>query len=124
MPAPGRGRGRQGDVVGERGFEPPTPCSQSRCATRLRHSPVQGNLRVSGSPRNGVETLNRAKLGTTGPNRAVLGHIPGTLDSGFVPILANCESKTAALCDESGGFDASPITSDGKERISSDQTTP
>ena len=123
MPAPGRGRGRQGDVVGERGFEPPTPCSQSRCATRLRHSPVPGKLSVSGSPRNAVETLNRAKVGATGPNRAVLGHIPGTLDSGFVPILANCERKTAALMDRDGGFDVSPITSDGKERLSCDQNS-
>ena len=26
-------------VVGVEGFEPPTPCSQSRCATRLRYTP-------------------------------------------------------------------------------------
>ena len=26
-------------MVGARGFEPPTPCSQSRCAARLRHAP-------------------------------------------------------------------------------------
>ncbi len=26
-------------MVGEEGFEPPTLCSQSRCATRLRYSP-------------------------------------------------------------------------------------
>ncbi len=26
-------------MVGARGFEPPAPCSQSRCATRLRHAP-------------------------------------------------------------------------------------
>ena len=30
------------DVVGEGGFEPPTACSQSRNATKLRHSPVSG----------------------------------------------------------------------------------
>ena len=29
-----------GRMVGARGFEPPTPCSQSRCATRLRHAPI------------------------------------------------------------------------------------
>jgi hypothetical protein len=28
-------------LVGARGFEPPTPCSQSRCATRLRYTPTQ-----------------------------------------------------------------------------------
>ena len=34
-------------LVGARGFEPPTPCSQSRCATRLRHAPKHlGNPRV------------------------------------------------------------------------------
>ena len=26
-------------AVGKAGFEPTTPCSQSRCATRLRHFP-------------------------------------------------------------------------------------
>src|SRR5438309_5946708 len=30
---------RPSAVVGARGFEPPTSCSQSRCATRLRHAP-------------------------------------------------------------------------------------
>ena len=29
------------EMVGETGFEPATPCSQSRCATRLRYSPIQ-----------------------------------------------------------------------------------
>src|SRR3972149_1418155 len=29
-------------MVGARGFEPPTPCSQSRCATRLRYAPIYG----------------------------------------------------------------------------------
>ena len=28
-------------VVGARGFEPPTPCSQGRCATRLRYAPTR-----------------------------------------------------------------------------------
>ena len=28
-------------LVGARGFEPPTLCSQSRCATRLRHAPCR-----------------------------------------------------------------------------------
>ena len=27
------------NLVGERGFEPPTPSSRTKCATRLRHSP-------------------------------------------------------------------------------------
>ena len=26
-------------LVGAEGFEPPTPCSQSRCATKLRYAP-------------------------------------------------------------------------------------
>ena len=32
-------------MVGERGFEPPTPWSRTRCSTRLSHSP---NLRLAG----------------------------------------------------------------------------
>jgi hypothetical protein len=28
------------ELVGAEGFEPPTLCSQSRCATRLRHAPT------------------------------------------------------------------------------------
>ena len=31
-----------GKLVGARGFEPPTPCSRSRCATRLRYAPTVG----------------------------------------------------------------------------------
>src|SRR5436305_13701577 len=32
---------RGGRMVGARGFEPPTPCSQSRCANRLRYTPTR-----------------------------------------------------------------------------------
>jgi hypothetical protein len=28
-------------MVGARGFEPPTPCAQGRCATRLRYAPTR-----------------------------------------------------------------------------------
>ena len=28
-------------MVGVAGFEPAAPCSQSRCATRLRHTPIE-----------------------------------------------------------------------------------
>jgi hypothetical protein len=40
-------------MVGAEGFEPPTLCSQSRCATRLRYAPIPGlyrNQRPSGLP--------------------------------------------------------------------------
>jgi Phage integrase family len=41
-----QGRRRlQTRMVGERGFEPPTPWSRTRCSTRLSHSP---NLRLEG----------------------------------------------------------------------------
>ena len=29
------------ELVGERGFEPPTPWSRTRCSTRLSHSPTK-----------------------------------------------------------------------------------
>ena len=31
-------------MVGKGGFEPPTPCSQSRCATELRYFPFHQRL--------------------------------------------------------------------------------
>ncbi len=34
-----------GELVGARGFEPPTPCAQGRCATRLRYTPTPRPLR-------------------------------------------------------------------------------
>jgi hypothetical protein len=42
-----------GGLVGARGFEPPTPCSQSRCATRLRYTPTRRN------PVRSTEPLSR-----------------------------------------------------------------
>jgi hypothetical protein len=38
-------------MVGARGFEPPTLCSQSRCATRLRYTPTETSLRYSNASR-------------------------------------------------------------------------
>ena len=38
---------RGGFAVGARGFEPPTPCSQSRCATRLRHAPPRPGMSIT-----------------------------------------------------------------------------
>src|SRR3990172_2073673 len=37
---PGGRRPGEGSVVGVAGFEPAAPCSQSRCATGLRHTPT------------------------------------------------------------------------------------
>ena len=34
-------------MVGTGGFEPPTPCTPSMCATRLRHVPTQGTLIIA-----------------------------------------------------------------------------
>jgi hypothetical protein len=49
-------------MVGTRGFEPPTTCTPSMCATRLRYVPtqskigrVQKNGRVCNLLRNGIE---------------------------------------------------------------------
>src|SRR6185503_21156886 len=36
--------GRMTTMVGARGFEPPTPWSRTRCATRLRYAPTQDVL--------------------------------------------------------------------------------
>src|SRR5699024_11616244 len=34
------------DLVGVRGFEPPTTCTPCRCATRLRYTPIRLRKRV------------------------------------------------------------------------------
>ena len=36
-----------GCMVGARGFEPPTPCAQGRCATRLRYTPTGSPLIIT-----------------------------------------------------------------------------
>src|SRR5215217_9607142 len=43
----GSRRGPVSFAVGARGFEPPTPCSQSRCATRLRHAPRRPGMSIT-----------------------------------------------------------------------------
>src|SRR5690606_26081633 len=70
-------------LVGARGFEPPTPCSRSRCATRLRYAPTvrgryplkqrnaRGNLanpsqktaRTRDQPRSRIRRRNRLQRG-------------------------------------------------------------
>src|SRR5215471_651393 len=46
--------------VGARGFEPPTPCSQSRCATRLRYAPRNRQV-LTISPRGARRLLAFAR---------------------------------------------------------------
>ncbi len=41
-------------MVGVPGFEPGAPCSQSRCATRLRYTPTRRNLLVAGDLSNAL----------------------------------------------------------------------
>src|ERR1700678_1252174 len=52
-------------LVGERGFEPPTPWSRTRCSTRLSHSPTksracarEGGKRSAHRPRNTATDCN------------------------------------------------------------------
>ena len=52
LPADPCGASRSGEarrLVGAAGFEPATPCSQSRCATRLRYAPATWS-KSTGSP--------------------------------------------------------------------------
>src|SRR5438876_10494355 len=47
-----------GKLVGARGFEPPTPCSQSRCATRLRYTPTLKRQCVNRLPETAIPRLD------------------------------------------------------------------
>jgi hypothetical protein len=48
-------------MVGAEGFEPPTLCSQSRCATRLRYAPILGLYRNQRSSSLVAEPLQEPK---------------------------------------------------------------
>ena len=67
------------ELVGERGFEPPTPWSRTRCSTRLSHSPtwagrlrdcnahrkhswILQNYNTGGSPSHGLPRQRAAAL--------------------------------------------------------------
>ena len=53
-------------VVGARGFEPPTPCSRSRCATRLRYAPNPSEFKADAAPRDASTGAERgAERGAT-----------------------------------------------------------
>ncbi len=45
-------------MIGVEGFEPPTPCSQSRCATRLRYTP--SGMQPRQGPKDRVEPRRKA----------------------------------------------------------------
>jgi hypothetical protein len=47
-------------MVGARGFEPPTPWSRTRCATRLRYAP---NVMLSGCRWKGTLAFSRPREG-------------------------------------------------------------
>src|SRR5512134_52337 len=43
-PAPGPADSPGGELVGAKGFEPSTPCTPCRCATRLRYAPTETEI--------------------------------------------------------------------------------
>ena len=61
-------------LVGVEGFEPPTPCSQSRCATRLRYTPIGTHAkRRSGKP----PRRRKYRYGPDGARRELYAPPPG-----------------------------------------------
>ena len=52
-------RARFGLLVGVEGFEPPTPWSQTRCATRLRYTPPKDEARILVSDPGCVKRFSR-----------------------------------------------------------------
>ena len=61
-------------MVGAEGFEPPTLCSQSRCATRLRYAPITtfdcnpNGIRFGSLNRANKHRDDRASSHTPGPS--------------------------------------------------------
>src|ERR1700675_1683401 len=54
-------------MVGERGFEPPTPWSRTRCSTRLSHSPTNV-IGYSTTHITGSRSRELAQVRSTGAN--------------------------------------------------------
>jgi hypothetical protein len=105
-PAPSGDRVRSSaarPLVGVEGFEPPTPCSQSRCATRLRYTPDSDAFPQS-----------KGRNYTLGPQRASIRRAPGRL-----PKDARNDRGSAAHTVPMGrhpGYDGSPIDLSGEAR--------
>src|SRR3546814_14815158 len=72
-----------GGMVGARGFEPPTSCSQSRHSTRLSYAPTRGKPRHPAG-------FGQAQTGV--PGRPATRQRPGTLAADVLFVL----SPTAA----------------------------
>src|SRR6266446_592532 len=56
-------------LVGERGFEPPTPWSRTRCSTRLSHSPTEVVPRYYYTLRDLARVGKVLRVGTDETNR-------------------------------------------------------
>ncbi len=96
--------------VGVAGFEPTTPCSQSRCANRTALHPVVPDPETSDwpsrRPRRAASCQSRAlPAGGTFP-------VPGCKDNGFFPFRKLFPRKAAAvrLCHFGGGRAAGCIS--------------
>ena len=66
------------ELVGVERFELPTPCSQSRCATRLRHTPNKSMGAEGASPK-----------GNAAPQKAPLAHYTGGIRDGQCDVPAH-----------------------------------
>src|SRR5205823_1731953 len=60
-------------MVGVAGFEPAAPCSQSRCATGLRHAPIAEREPSTPSISNGQQRADRAHRGAAVIHAMLLG---------------------------------------------------
>jgi hypothetical protein len=79
-------------MVGVEGFEPPTPCSQSRCATRLRYTPIGASTPVSAGTSRYWEPLPwRLTRAARGRNYT---HHPRDRQSGVTVIIGSISADT------------------------------
>ena len=81
-------------LVGETGFEPATLCSQSRCATRLRHSPCVTKRLLGLSPTlRSHQKRNKKEVNRT-PLEPVGGMIPTFVHAGGRALCSACSQHT------------------------------
>ena len=92
---------RLGGMVGAEGFEPPTLCSQSRCATRLRYAPTAFIIALHASLAK--EALKRRMITSR--------YIPGACMAFNNPLPIHSNNRNGSIANVSRSRVSTPIKS-------------
>ena len=115
---PQEGESRRPEMVGVAGFEPATPSSRTRCATRLRHTPMMdtsryshhtirsqdahgakaGQNRTQALPRAAMSAISRLEPGRGKSTSSFLGRSQAVRQRVLIPSCAGSNPAAPAMC--------------------------